>query len=146
MGVHDVISIDEEQMRVTAIGTSPSPDTLTVTRGYNDSVAATHSSNASIGLAFGYDRIDAKLGTLDKKRSKKQIFVEQEEDSSLTLGGSLDTSDFINAVGLNDLLVVAESHKLGFDSSDTSLYNPKAEVRSSIDGLETSINLNQISS
>merc|ERR1711964_34740 len=98
------------------------------------------------GLAFGFDKIDATLGTLDKKKSKKQIFVEQEENSSLTLGGSSDTSDFINAVGLNDLLVVAESHKLGFESGDISLYSPKAEVRSSLDGLSTSMNLSQISS
>ena len=42
-------------------------------------------------------------------------------------------------------MVVAESHKLGFGSGDTSLYNPTAEVRSSIDGLTTSMNLDEIS-
>lgn len=141
--VHDVISIGTEQMLVTGISGS----TVTVTRGYNNSTAATHSNAASIGLAFGYDigKTSETLGTLDKKKSKKQLFLEQKE-ANLTLGGSSDTSDFFSVVGLNDLLVVAESHKLGFAGNDSSLYNPTAQVRSSIDNLSTSMLLSDISS
>ena len=141
--VHDVISIGTEQMLVTGISGS----TVTVTRGYNNSTAATHSNAASIGLAFGYDigKTSETLGTLDKKKSKKQLFLEQKE-ANLTLGGSSDTSDFFSVVGLNDLLVVAESHKLGFAGNDSNLYNPTAQVRSSIDNLSTSILLSDISS
>jgi hypothetical protein len=52
-GVGDVILIDAEYMRVTAVNAAGT--TLTVTRGYNSSTAASHSDNAvvvGVGLAL----------------------------------------------------------------------------------------------
>ena len=46
--VGDVIMVDSEQMLITAIDTSASPDHINVERGYNGSAAATHSDDAQI--------------------------------------------------------------------------------------------------
>jgi Tfp pilus assembly protein PilX len=46
--VGDVILIDSEQMMVTAAPATASPVTLTVTRGYNSTTAATHADKAAV--------------------------------------------------------------------------------------------------
>ena len=48
LSVGDVIMVDSEQMLITAVDTSASPDHINVTRGYNGSTAATHSDDAQI--------------------------------------------------------------------------------------------------
>jgi hypothetical protein len=56
ISVNDVILIDSEQMKVTAITPAGGPAgatqaTLTVTRGYNSTTAATHANNAAVSKA-----------------------------------------------------------------------------------------------
>jgi hypothetical protein len=48
LSVGDVIMVDSEQMLITAVDTSASPDHINVTRGYNGSTAATHSDDVQI--------------------------------------------------------------------------------------------------
>ncbi len=48
VAVNDVIKVDSEQMRVTAVSGGPGPWTLTVTRGYNGTTEAAHSSGATV--------------------------------------------------------------------------------------------------
>ena len=48
LSVGDIIMVDSEQMLITAVDTSATPDHINVTRGYNGSTAATHSDDAQI--------------------------------------------------------------------------------------------------
>ena len=48
--VGDVIMVGTEQMQITAVDTSASPDHINVTRGYNGSTASTHSNGDQILL------------------------------------------------------------------------------------------------
>ena len=46
--MNDVIQVDSEQMLVTSAPATSSPVTLTVTRGYNGTTAATHADKAPV--------------------------------------------------------------------------------------------------
>ena len=61
--VNDTIAIDDEQMKVlTLVGGPPWPDTMTVSRAFNGTHAATHKASAHIYRATTDGNHDGKNG------------------------------------------------------------------------------------
>ncbi|HCK12650.1 TPA: hypothetical protein DHW51_00910, partial [Candidatus Poribacteria bacterium] len=71
-----------------------------------------------------------ELGTLSTSTSKDALQFISSRHSSVSLGGSSDSSNFFNLLGLDDLTVTTHTSSLGMTGSDTSLTQPAAAIRS----------------
>ena len=71
-----------------------------------------------------------ELGTLSTSTSKDALQFLSSRHGSVSLGGSSDTSNFFNLLGLDDLTVTTHTTSLGMTGSDTTVLYPAATIRS----------------
>lgn len=104
-GTYYVIQVDDEQMLVTARSTN----TLTVTRGFNGTTAATHSNGATVypmvmnSLTVPME-IDSPMGgtnSLNYQQGSRELRVPEQGVKLLRLAAMVYWSAFANEAGLN---------------------------------------------
>ena len=71
-----------------------------------------------------------ELGTLSTSTSKDALQFISSRHGNVSFGGSSDTSNFFNLLGLDDLTVSTHTSSLGMTGSDTALTKPAATFRS----------------
>jgi type IV pilus assembly protein PilY1 len=108
LAVNDVILIDIERMRITAI----SGNTLTVTRGYDSTTAATHSQNATIKTLFLSSAITSTTNNTIRIQSPVNLIpgITFQIDSEQMTITAIDGSNIIVIRGANGTTAATHSN------------------------------------
>ena len=108
LAVNDVILIDSERMLITAI----SGNTLTVTRGYDSTTAATHSSTATIKTLFLRSAITSSTSTTIQVQSPVNLIpgITFQIDSEQMTITEIDGSNIKVIRGANDTTAAIHSN------------------------------------
>ena len=121
ISVGDIIKIDSEMMKVTSISTN----TLTVTRGYNGTTAATHDNDSEVytlnyvenGIIISYYAEPTKLssitGTLDIDNTLQPLLIDYVKSKALMDAASREDNPAIAQIKMTSAQQCLANYKEG---------------------------------